>query len=453
MKDRTPMQQVLIVDDEAVVRRGISRALARVGMTTQTASRGGEALEMLESERFNLVLLDIRMPDMDGVSVLRRIRQRYPDTKVIMLTGYPAVDSAVRCMKLGASDYLVKPFRLADLQRALDNTTAQPSLHQDSSAYPDGLKVGIDGDTLIGTGDAMRAMFQRILDLAPTDRAVFIAGERGTGKTLAARAVHAYSPRKEEPFQKLHCALLDDRLCEHELFGQEDDHSPAKGAIKYGLLELAGRGSLFLEDIETLGVTTHAKLARIMDSGSYTRFGGRRARSIDVRFIVASSHTPGRLDESGRIAGELLSRIESATLYIPPLRDRKDDIPALASYLLEKACTRADMVPPEFTPEAMRLLTHYSWPGNARELQDVLERVMRFRNNGAIHAGDVSACISPELGAFNLLMNGPVTLKELEKRYIRFALQKAKGKKTLAAQALGINRKTLTTKIRKYGLY
>ena len=445
-------KRVLIVDDEAVVRNGISRALQKRGMFTELASSGREALDFLNDQAFDLVLLDIRMPDMDGIEVLKRIRTGHPETEVIMITGYPTIDSAVHSVKLGALDYLVKPFRLDDLEASLNKTGKQPATTDTSMIDEMGLKIDSSKNLIIGQSQPMKAIFEKILRVAPTDSTVLIMGESGTGKELVARAIHAHSNRKDNEFLAIDCSSLVETLLESELFGHVKGSFTGAAQTKHGFFELANHGTFFFDEVGNLSMNIQAKLLRVIQEREFMRVGDLKKIKLDIRIISASNKSLKESVKEGDFREDLYYRLSVVPLHIPALRERKDDIPLLIDHFLKNFCKRINRPVPEIKSDALEILQEYSWPGNVRELEHTMERVLILEDTDVITARDLPSFISQRQGEFQMFSEEPSTLEELEKKYIRFVLRRTQGKKTMAAEILGINRKTLGMKIKKYGL-
>jgi len=451
MNELENKKNVLIVDDETVVRKGISRALQKRGMSTQTAKSGQIALDLLNDQPFDLVLLDIHMPDMDGIQILKQIRTKHPNTEVIMITGYPTIDSAVHCVKLGALDYLVKPFRLDDLEAAL-NKTGRP--HQPISDIPiiddKGLKIESTKDLIIGQSRPMIAIFEKILKVANTDSTVLISGESGTGKELVARAIHTNSNRKENEFLAIDCSSLVETLLESELFGHVKGSFTGAAQTKHGFFELANHGTFFFDEVGNLSLNIQAKLLRIIQEREFMKVGDHKKIKLDIRIISASNQSLEKSVKAGEFRQDLYYRLSVVPIRLPPLRKRKEDIPLLITHFLDKFCKKIKKPVPEISREALEILQEYSWPGNVRELEHTIERILILEDTDVICARDLPSFISQRQGEFQMFSEEPFSLAELEKKYIRFVLRRTEGKKTKAAEILGINRKTLGLKIKKY---
>ncbi|RLB17105.1 MAG: sigma-54-dependent Fis family transcriptional regulator [Deltaproteobacteria bacterium] len=446
------IQQVLVVDDEPVVRHGIQRALENRHITAKLASHGQEALDLLDHHSFDLVLLDIRLPDMDGVSVLQQIRLRAPETAVIMITGYPTIDSAVHCIKLGALDYLVKPFRLDDLDAALKKSLS----HHHSPTRPTvsalGLEIDSKDNLIIGQSKPMKLIFEKILKVATTGSTVMITGESGTGKELVARAIHANSDRKDNEFVAVDCSSLVENLLESELFGHVKGSFTGAVQTKHGFFELANHGTFFFDEIANLSLNIQAKLLRVVQEREFMKVGDQRKITLDIRIISASNKNLEESVRKGEFREDLYYRLSVVPIHLPPLRKRRDDIPLLAHHFLEKFSDKLKKPIPNISREAMDILKEYAWPGNVRELEHTIERVLILEETDLIRPRDLPSFITQRQGEFQMFSEELFSLEELEKKYIHFVLRRTKGKKTRAADILGINRKTLGLKIKKYGL-
>ena len=441
------------MDDEAVVRNGIKRALQNRDIPSTLATNGREALDLLDHQAFDLVLLDIRMPDMSGMEVLKKIRSRHNNTQIVMITGYPTIDTAVQCIKLGAVDYLVKPFRLDDLEAALKKIQ-----YRTDASLMTGMKVPelrIDGlnNIMIGESRPMKDLFERILKVAPTDSTVLITGESGTGKELVAKAIHAYSERKAQEFVAVDCSSLVETLLESELFGHVKGSFTGAFQTKHGFFELANHGTFFFDEITNLSPRIQAKLLRVIQEREFMKVGDQKKIKLDIRIISASNTDLKDSIRDGGFREDLYYRLSVVPLRLPPLRNRKKDITLLIKHFLDKYSTKMKRPMPEVSPEAMEILMDYTWPGNVRELEHTIERILILEDTDFIRARDLPSFITQRQGEFQMFSEDPLSLKELEKEYIRFVLRRTKGKKSVTADILGINRKTLGMKIKKYGLY
>ncbi len=453
MNIKKTTQQALIVDDEAVIRNGISRALRGIGIRTKSVESGRQALDLMRERHFDFVLLDIRMPDIDGVTLLKQIRSRYPETNVIMITGYPTIDSAVDCIKLGAIDYLVKPFQLNDLEASIEKILPIKHNPPGSPVRSNGLEIDSEKGLIIGQSRPMKNIFKKTLRVAPTDSTVLITGESGTGKELIARAIHSHSSRKDNEFVAVDCSSLVETLLESELFGHVKGSFTGAHQTKHGFFQLANHGTFFFDEITNLTLNIQAKLLRVIQEREFVKVGDQKKIKLDIRIISASNKNLEESIKNGDFREDLYYRMSGIPIHLPPLRKRKEDIPLLTSHFLEKFSRKIKKPVPEVSPEAMEILQDYAWPGNVRELEHTIERILIFEDSDVIRARDLPSFVTERQGEFKMFSEDPLSLKELEKIYIRFVLRRTKGKKTEAADILGINRKTLNLKIKKYALY
>ncbi|MCD6306403.1 MAG: sigma-54-dependent Fis family transcriptional regulator [Deltaproteobacteria bacterium] len=452
MADPGNIHSVLVVDDEAAVRNGICRALSEKGIEAKAATGGQEALNRLETAPVDLLLLDIRMPDMNGIEVLKQVRARHPDTNVIMITGYPTIDSAVHCTKLGALDYLVKPFRLDDLEAALQKARVGRVSSRKHAIVNHGLKIDSEDHLIIGQSRPMKRIFDKILKVAPTDSTVLITGESGTGKELVAQAIHANSLRKDREFVAVDCSSLVETLLESELFGHVKGSFTGAHQTKHGFFELANHGTFFFDEIANLSLNIQAKLLRVIQEREFMKVGDQQKINLDIRIISASNSELTESIRKGIFREDLYYRLSVVPIHLPPLRERKQDIPILVRHFIDKLSRKMKKSSLDVSPEAMDILTEYAWPGNVRELEHTLERILILEDTDIIRAANLPAFITQRQGELQMFSEIPVSLEELEKKYIAFVLKRTRGKKTQAARILGINRKTLTAKVKKYGI-
>lgn len=447
------IKKVLIVDDEAVVRNGIGRILDNMGISSDQAGNGHDALDLLAGQTFDLVLLDIRMPDMDGLDTLKRIQSINPKLNVIMITGYPTIDTAVNCIKSGAVDYLVKPFRMDDLEASLKKVECGDATEDGAKCEENGLQIDSINNLIIGKSRAMKTIFNKILKVAPTDSTVLITGESGTGKELVAKAIHSYSGRKEKEFVAVDCSSLVETLLESELFGHVKGSFTGAFQTKHGLFELANKGTFFFDEISNLSPKIQAKLLRVIQEREFMKVGDQKKIKLDIRIISASNRDLQDSIRQGIFREDLYYRLSVVPVRLPPLRQRKEDIPLLIDHFLKKYSRKVKRSVPAISSEAMDILIEHTWPGNVRELGHTIERILILEDTDIIKTRDLPSFISQRQGEFQMFSEEALSLQELEKRYIRFILRKTKGKKMEAANILGINRKTLGMKIKKYELY
>ncbi len=452
---------LLVVDDEALTLRTISRALREEGYEVSLASSGEEALEVYTQEKPDLALLDVVLPGIDGIEVLRQIRKQNPAAIVLMMSAYHQVERAVEAMKLGAYDYLIKPFHLADLSNTIRRATEMLALRVRLSETVQRAKGRYNFGLVVTQNPQVRELLEVARKAADADKTtILIQGESGTGKEVLAKAIHYHSPRAQGPLLQLNCAAIPDTLLESELFGYEPGAFTDARRRKEGLLERAHRGTLFLDEIADMSMSTQAKLLRVLEEGSFTRLGGTRPISVDVRIIAATNRDLKAAVAGARFREDLFYRLNVVPLYLHPLRDRPEDIVPLALDMVQRFNRELKKNFTGFTPAAAELLTRYPWPGNIRELKNVIERTMILAPEGDIDAAylpeeirDYIAEITsdPVSDAEDLSPTGHqfVTLRELEEHYIDEVLTASGQNKTQAARILGIHPTSLLRRLKK----
>jgi two-component system response regulator AtoC len=452
MQENEVSSQILVVDDEESVRRGIAQVLGRRQLTVATAASANEALEILNQRPVSVILLDIKLPDVDGIEFLRLLRKDFPETAIIMITGYPTIQSAVECIKLGARDYLVKPFRIDALEAVVEK--AREFLSQKSTQKkPEPEEAGALGlDFIIGESPAMRQVYAKIRRAAPSDSTVLLTGESGTGKELAARGIHLLSPRKDDEFVAVDCSALVETLLESELFGHVKGSFTGALQTKHGLFELANHGTFFFDEITNLSLNIQAKLLRVIQEREFMQVGSQKRIKLDIRIIASSNRDLKEAIKAGTFREDLFYRLSVIPIHLPPLRERTGDIPRLVEYFLKEYSQKGNREVTGISPKAMKLLEAYSWPGNVRELAHTIERIVILEDGDVVQPEHLPSFITQRQGEFQVFSDENYTLEELEKRYIQFILQRTRGRRQDAARILGINRKTLSHKIEKFNL-
>ena len=450
MQRRDFTRQILVVDDEATIRSGITLVLERQDMAVATASDGREGLEILSARPVGIVLLDIKLPDMDGVELLKIIRREYPETEVVMITGYPAIQGAVECIKLGALDYLVKPFRVDELEVLVEKARGILQQKRASSLPEADREQGID--FIVGQSPAMQKVFATIRRAAPSDSTVLLTGESGTGKELAARAIHNLSPRRDREFVPVDCSALVETLLESELFGHVKGSFTGAHQTKHGLFELANHGTFFFDEITNLSLNIQAKLLRVIQEREFMKVGSQKRIKLDIRIIASSNRDLQEAIKAGTFREDLFYRLSVVPIPLPPLRERTGDIPLLVEHFLQKYRQRGDREISGIASQAMKMLSAYAWPGNVRELEHTIERIVILEDGDIIQPEHLPSFISQRQSELQVFSDGEYTLEEIEKRYIQLILRRTKGRRQEAARILGINRKTLGSKIEKYDL-
>jgi len=453
---------VLIVDDEELLVKSCGQILASEGYTVYTEGRGRNALEVVRRQRPDIVLTDLNLPDTDGLALLKEIKKHAPETLVVMITGFATVDSSVEAIRAGAYDYIPKPFTATQLRILIGRAAQQVKLVRDNASLRDQLKKHYSFENIIGTSDSIQKVFSVVSRVAPTDASVFISGESGTGKELIARALHANSRRSGRPFMAINCAALPPQLLEAELFGYEKGAFTDAREQKRGLLEVASGGSFFMDEISEMSMELQAKLLRVIQERTIRRVGGESEIPIDVRWVSATNRDPEQAVRDGALRQDLLYRLNVVPVKLPPLRHRREDIPALAQHFLRRYAQEYDRDNLRFGPDAMRVLTEYEWPGNVRELQNMIERVVSLCLPGQeiftedlpeelLVRGVVNGRGAPAYSAelpFHDAKNDAITV--FEKEYLSDLLRRHNGNISQAARTAGIDRKTIHRMLAKY---
>ncbi len=444
--------RVLVVDDESGLRRFLQRELSSRGMDVDAAATGEEGVLMARAKEYEVVLLDVRLPGIDGIEVLRALRLLEPSPEVLMLTGQGTVNSAVEAMRLGAFHYISKPFHLDGLEVHIHKARAQRELARQNRAF-ERILAGEFHD-LIGESEALGRVKDLIAKVAPSETSVVIEGESGTGKELVARAIHASSPLARRPFVVVNCGALQESLLESELFGHEKGAFTGAVATREGLVEAADGGTLFLDEVGELGLPLQTKLLRFLESGELRRIGSNRTRRVNVRVIAATNRQLAEEVKEGRFRQDLFYRLRVFAIDVPPLRDRPEDVDALIQHFLR---TLGSMRRYAFRldDQVMSAMRQYRWPGNVRELRNAVERMMLLADAGRISA----SCLPPEIAgapaptapsAASATAGDDLDLARMERLFIERALVQENGVKKAAAERLGISLRTLYNRLAAY---
>ncbi len=443
--------KVLVVDDERPTRLLMEKELPRAGCAVTSVESGEGALEQLRARDFDVVLLDLKMPGIGGLEALRRIRDSGASAEVVVLTGHPDVHSAIEAMKLGAYDYLTKPFKLAEVEVVLRRAAERKRLQKENAALRRMVAQREPFPLIIGQGQAMTAVLQTVERIAPTDANVLLEGESGTGKGLVAQAIHRRSPRATGPFLVITCSGFQDPLLESELFGHEKGAFTGATSVKQGLFEVADRGTLFLDEVGEMSPAMQAKLLQVLDSRELRRVGGTRVQRVDVRIIAATNKDLALEVRTGRFRDDLYYRLNVVGVVVPPLRERREDIPLLVEHFLKQLQITAGKAK-TVSPEALQCLVQYVWPGNVRELANAIERLIILTPGEVIGVEQLPPNIRSPLGAPHGRSSGPASLAEMERLHITRVLLETGGKKMQAARLLGIDLKTLNHKMKIYNI-
>lgn len=444
------MIRVLVVDDEEPIRRLLKKELARKGFVVETAPEGQTALRMLKEDFFDVVLLDIVMPGVDGITLLKKIHQDPTSPAVIVLTGKATVETAVEAMKHGSYDYLSKPYKLDELVILINRAYEFRHLKLKNQLLEQELLKKEPSIEMVGRSQRHTQLMSLIKRVAPTDSTVLIFGESGTGKELVATTLWRLSKRSHSPMTALNCATLSEHLIESELFGHEKGAFTSAYQTKYGIVEVADKGTLFLDEIAEMPLSLQAKLLRFLDSGEFRRVGGNRTLKADVRVITATNKDLSSLVKSRQFREDLFYRLNVITINVPPLRERKEDIEEIVMFFIKKYSKKVSKEIQGLTDDALCSLLNYHWPGNVRELENVIERAVILCDGNYITEGDIF------IPSASQTTNTPVqtlsTLEEVEKEHILRVLNETAGNQSKASQILGIERKTLYLKLKKYGI-
>ena len=451
--------RILLVDDEPEICWILSRALGEVGYDVATAETAQAALAAFETHAPEVVLLDLRLPDGDGLDVLRRLRELDEHAPVVMLTGHGTIESAVRAMKLGAFDYLIKPVHLEEVRVVIEKALETRRLVAEVQTLRAAMRERSGADELVGGSPAMEELRRFIARVAPYDVTILIRGESGTGKELVAHAIHGQSKRKRGPFIPLDCAALPETLVESELFGHERGAFTGATQRRLGRFELAHGGTLFLDEIGNLPGSTQMKLLRVLEDRAITRLGGRGQIPIDVRIVAATHVQFEEAIREGRFREDLYHRLNEFTIQVPPLRERLADLPELVDHFLRRIGEELGKAVPGVTPEALDALRAFPWPGNVRELRNALKRAAVLAD-GAIGRVDLPPEFRGQPAPAAPAGGGPTTLKDVVRHVVETAerdlivrtLERTRWNRAQAARLLGINYKTLYNKLKEYAL-
>lgn len=436
---------ILIVDDEESVRDSLYSWFIEDRYRVECAENAKVALSMLESESFDIILADIKMPGMDGLEMLRRIKAMRKESIVIVMTAFATVDTAVQALKDGAYDYVTKPFDPDDLSHLIRNAAKLINLTDENVVLKEKVMMLENVEDLIGRSPAIQKVLEQVESVAQSNSSVIITGESGTGKELIAKAIHSNSPRKFFPLVSVHCGALTESLLESELFGHEKGAFTGAMYHRKGRFEMADSGTIFLDEIATISTKMQIELLRVLETKKFMRVGGNKEITSDFRVICATNKDLKSLVEMGSFREDLYYRLNVVNIHVPPLRERVEDIPLLADYFIRKYCTSMNKPPISIEPAAIRRLEEFSFPGNVRELENMVERAIVIGNGKKIQVRDLPL-------EKNSIDSSVESLDDLEKNHISQILTKYDWNITRAARALKVDRVTLYNKIRKYEL-
>jgi len=450
-------KNVLVIDDEPNMRHMLTALLEKAGYAVTAAADGVDGLSILESKAFDLILCDVRMPRMDGLSFLKQIAEQGLNTTTIVMSAYGTIDTAVEAMKLGAVDYISKPFKVDEILLKLAQFEEKGLLREENLRLRDAVQETFSFQNMIAKSQAMRAIFETIRKIADYKTTVLITGESGTGKELIARAIHYNGIRKDKPMVAVNCGGLPENLLESELFGYAKGAFTDAGKDKKGIFQEATGGTFFLDEIGELPLSLQVKLLRVLQDEMVRPLGSAEAVKVDVRIIAATAANLAEAVQEGTFRDDLFYRINVLHIEVPPLRDRKEDIPLLVNHFMEKFDKRLRKEITEIQPEALRALMAYPWPGNVRELENVIERTMVLTERPHIDVSELPDKIrGPQASIVPPWPSQETSLKAntmvLEKALIERALQETDNNRTRAAKLLGISHPTLLSKMKTYGI-
>jgi two-component system response regulator PilR (NtrC family) len=450
-----------VADDEQSMREFLDIMLKKEGYKVSLASNGEEVVKLIDNDLFDLVLMDIRMPKLDGISALKKIKSTAPETVVIMITAYASADTAIKAMKEGAYDYITKPFKVEEIKLIIKNALEKKNLQKENILLKQVVRDRYHFGNIIGQSPKMMALYDLLEKVSPTKTNILIAGESGTGKELVAKAIHYNSVRKEKPFVTLNCGAIPESLIESELFGHMKGAFTDAIATKKGLFEVADEGTIFLDEISELPLLMQVKLLRVLQDKEFKRVGGTEDIRVDVRIISATNKDLEEAVKEKHFREDLFYRLNVIQIKLPPLRDRKEDIPILAGHFLKKYSEELNKNILKTSPEALQILLNYEYPGNVRELQNIIERAVALESGQELTVHNLSSYLSEQ----PFLRKGPIDIEipnegidlekmveDLERTLLLKALDKTKGIKKKAAELLRINFRSMRYRLEKYGL-
>ena len=448
---------VLVIDDETGSRESMAIAIEKAGYAVRTFDDARNALDFLEeNDGARLAICDLRMPGMDGLAFLNEVRERRYDLRLVLVTGYGSIESAVEAMRVGADDYLTKPVDLYELRQRVNNLIEKEQLKEEVSNLREMLDKRYGFESIIGRSAPMEKLFEQMKLVAPTRSSVLVIGESGTGKELVANALHRASPRRNERILAINCGAIPSDILESELFGHERGAFTGAVSRKIGKFELAHRGSLFLDEISELYPELQVKLLRVLEERQVMRVGGSELIDVDFRLIAATNRDLEKEVADGRFREDLYYRLKVVTLRIPPLRERPSDVPPLLEHFLVQFCQEHGKPPKTLSAEALELLSRYPWPGNVRELKNVMESVVVFHQDGDVTLNDLppeirdSSTLSTSGTPVQSVVGEPRTMADIERQAILETLGRTGGHRARAADILGIGLRTLQRKLKEY---
>jgi DNA-binding NtrC family response regulator len=445
--------KILIIDDEVIALRNLEHVMKKEGYDVTGTTKGQQALKLIEENRFDIVLTDLKMDKVDGMQILKRCKELYPDTEVIMITGYATVQTAIQAIKKGAYDYIAKPFKLDEVRVTVREAIEKVKLKQENAQLREQIEKFEGKVKLITQSPAMQKLLETSRQIAPTDCNILLSGESGTGKEMFARYIHLHSARSEGPFFAINCGAFTEELLSNELFGHEKGAFTGASSEKKGLVEMASGGTLFLDEITEMPASMQVKLLRVIQEKEVLRLGATRPVKVDVRFIAATNRDIQDAIKNGNFRQDLYFRLNVVALHIPPLSERKDDIPLLSYYFLKKYSALMKKEVNDISEEVLSVLMNYDFPGNVRELENIIERGVALSNGSSMEVAHLPEDLKElSIRTFRKREGKIPSLEEQEMSYVQWVLNEAGGNRTVAAQILGIDRVSLWRKLKKYGI-
>lgn len=445
--------KILIVDDEKIALKNLEHVMKKEGYEVTGTQSGQNALKLLDDNIFDVVLTDLKMEKVDGMQLLKKCRELYPDTEVVMITGFATLESAVESMKHGAFYYIAKPFKLDEVRKVVKEAAEKVRLRKENRQLREQIER-YEGKVKIITQDgSMQRLLETARQVAPTDCNVLLNGESGTGKELFARYIHLHSERAEGPFLAINCGAFSEELLGNELFGHEKGAFTGAASMKKGLMEMASGGTLFLDEVTEMSPSMQVKLLRVIQEKEMLRLGGTESVHVDIRFVAATNRDIHDAIKKGSFRQDLYFRLNVVSLHVPPLSDRREDISLLSYYFLKKYAALMKKNVEEISPDVMAILNNYDFPGNVRELENIVERGVALASGRTIDMNHLPEDLRElQIRTFRKKEGKMPSLEEQEMSYINWVLNEVGGNKTLASQVLGIDRVSLWRKLKKYGL-
>ncbi|UCD63709.1 MAG: sigma-54-dependent Fis family transcriptional regulator [Candidatus Zixiibacteriota bacterium] len=446
--------KILVIDDEDSMCNFMEIMLAKDGYRVDTVTSGSDGIVLLKEKNYDLVIADLNMPEMTGIDVLKEVRSFKEDQDLIVMTAYASVDTAIEAMKHGAVDYITQPFKVDEIKLVIEKCISRKRLVKENDTLKKQLQGDSSFDNFLGTSEVVVKLKKVARRIAASDSTVLVRGESGTGKDLIAKAIHHHSPRCGGPFVSINCAALPENLLESELFGHRKGSFTGAIRDKDGLFKVADGGTFFLDEVGNTSTAIQVKLLRVLEEKKIIPVGDTKPIDVDVRLIAATNSDLEAEVKSGRFRADLFYRLNVIPVFIPPLRERKEDIGLLTKYFIEKYCHKVKLPPKDLSPQAMDLLMSYHWPGNVRELENTIERAVLLNRSDTLDVADFPERLTTaeKVTAVNESEPANPTLESIEKAYIHYVMSRTGGKKSKAAKILGIDPSTLYRKLERYNL-